>query len=281
MLLVLIIAVILIVFVGRKVKSINAGDLVLVTGGVKCGKSTFAVWYVLARYRSALFKWKVGNFVHKCFTAALPKAKPFREKPLLYSNIPLHCDYVPLTTELLRRQKRFAYGSCIYCGEVSLVADSMMYKDVVLNEELTLFNKLIGHELRGFGGCIVYDTQAISDCHYSVKRTVSNYFYIHHLVKWIPFIIIAHVVEERYSDDNSLVSVDTEDVSEKLKWVVIPKSVWKMFDSHCYSVLTDDLEVENTIVNGKTLPDLKARFIVSFRKWKNAMLRGETNEKEA
>lgn len=268
---------IFIYFLLKKGKTINAGDLVLVTGGVKCGKSTFAVWYSLKRYRQAVFKWKVEKFFYKLFHK---KGKKLRNKPLLYSNIPLSVDYVPLTTDLLQRKKRFEYGSVIYCGEVSLVADSMMYKDAEQNENLTLFNKLIGHELQGKGGCIVYDTQAISDCHFSVKRTVSNYFYIHHLTKIKPFFIIAHIVEERYSDDGSISAKDSEDIETKLKWVIIPCSIWRKFDSYCYSILTDDLECENNVIKGKSLKSLKANDIVSFRVWKNKKLNKESENED-
>ena len=237
----------------------KTGSLTLVNGGVKAGKSTFSVALARREYKARVRSTKFRNFFRKLFK------KPLVELPLLYSNVPLACPYVPLTDDLLLRKKRFVYGSVIYCQEASLVADSQLIKDMDVNERLLLFNKLIGHETQG--GCLIYDTQCISDLHYSIKRCLSNYFYIHHLVKWIPFFLIAYVEENRYSDDNSIIGVQDKDIEEKLKKVIIPKRTWKYFDCYCYSVLTDDLPVEKTIVkNNLQTQDLKANEIISFRK---------------
>ena len=114
-----------------------------------------------------------------------------------------------------------------------------MFKDMDINERLLYFNKLIGHETRGGG--IIYDTQAIQDCHYAIKRSISSYIWIHHNIK-IPFFILVYVREMFYSEDNSSVNVFNEDVEETLLRIIVPKSIWKKFDAYCYSKLTDDLE---------------------------------------
>ena len=75
--------------------------------------------------------------------------------------------------------------------------------------------------------------------------------------------MVAKVQECRYSDDGSTINVNGKDVEETLKSVIIPKRNWKFFDRYCYSVLTDDLPVEDKVVNATTL---KAGDIVSFRK---------------
>lgn len=235
------------------------GSLTLVTGGVKCGKSTFAVGLAIKDHKRQVRRVKIANFLRKLFNK-----KPF-ELPLLYSNVPLNCPYVPLTTDLLERKTRFAYKSTIYVQEASLVADSMLIKDMDLNERLLHFNKLIGHET--CGGALIYDTQCIGDLHFSIKRSTSNYFYIHHLTKWIPFFLIAYVQECRYSDDGTVIVAQNDDVEVKLKRVIISKRVWKKFDSYCYSYMTDNLPIENKVVDGKNLKDLKARKIVTFRKF--------------
>lgn len=241
----------------RKFKFPKIGAMCLVSGGVKCGKSTTAVALVFAEYRRRHRSWKIRSFFRKMFRL------PIGEEPLIYSNIPLAVPYVKLTKDLLLRKRRFNYGSVIYVCEASLVADSQMLKDKELNERLLFFNKLIGHELKG--GCIIYDTQTIADTHYSIKRCLSEYFYVHHLVKWIPFFLIAYVREDRYSYDGSVVSVQSSDVESDLKRVVIRKKTWKMFDCYCYSSLTDDLPVENTVIQPVKNGSLKATEIVSFK----------------
>lgn len=250
----------LIIFVVHKImskfKMPKIGALCLISGGVKTGKSTLGVALSIAEHNRSVRRWKI-----RCWLCSmLDRKKP--EEPLLYSNIPLTVPYVPVTEDLLLRKKRFRYGSTIYICEASLVADSQMFREMELNDRLLLFNKLIGHSTKG--GRIIYDTQQIGDVHISIKRSLSEYMYIHHLVKWIPFFLVAYIREERYSNDGTTVNSYVADVEESLKKVLIKKSTWKKFDCYCYSCLTDDLPVEDNVIKST---DLKARTIVSFKDW--------------
>lgn len=242
----------------NKFKLCKIGSLSLVTGGVKCGKSTLSTYMAISTYKQVKRKVKIKNFFRKLFK------KELIEEPLLYSNVPLACDYVQVTEDLLLRKKRFRYGSVILIQEASLLADSQLIRDMDINSRLLMFNKLIGHET--LNGCIIYDTQSISDCHYSIKRCLSNYFYIHHLVKWIPFFLIAYVQEFRYSDDNSTISISEKDTEDTLKKVIIPKSTWKYFDCFNYSSFTDNLPVVDNVIQNDKKSNLKSKTIVSFRK---------------
>ena len=141
----------------NKFKVPKLNSLVMVTGGVKCGKSTHSVHMAISTYKSNRRKIKFKNFFRKLFH------KPLQELPLLYSNVPLAINYVPLTRDMLLRRERFVYGSVVYIQEASLVADSQLIKDKDLNNQLLLFFKLFGHESKG-GTCIL-DTQCISDVH--------------------------------------------------------------------------------------------------------------------
>ena len=241
----------------------------LVTGGVKSGKSTFSVYLAIKTYKSVHNRWKVRSYFQRLFHLKVD------EEPLLYSNIPLACPYVPISLDLLLRKVRPAYGSVAYINEASLVADQMLFKNDDINERLTLFNKLFGHET--CGGHLIYDTQCVSDVHYAVKRSLSNQFYIHHLEKRIPFFLVAKVREERYSDDKSVISTYSEDVEESLKKVIIPKKYWKKFDAYCFSCFTDNLPVaDNVIVGDKS--DLKAHELVSFREFKTIQSKSEVSK---
>lgn len=242
-----------------KFKIPKIGCLALVTGGVKTGKSTFAVYLAYVNYKRARRRWKIRAFFQNLLHL------PVDEEPLLYSNVPLSIPYVPVTKELLQRKMRMRYNSIIYINEASLVADSQLFRNEVLNEELLLFNKLIGHESRG--GALIYDTQCIGDLHYSIKRCISEYFYIHHLFKKMPFLLCASMREERYSEDNSSINTYDKDVEESMKKCLISKRVWKYFDAYCFSHLTDDCPIAENVVCGDK-KDLKAHEIVSFREWK-------------
>lgn len=266
--LILIAAAFLLFLLWQILKIPKFGNMTLVTGGVKTGKTTMSVWLAIRQYWRQLRKYRIYNNIILPMLHWLPikkcKKMKKREKPLFYANIPIGIkDYVPLTTDLIERRKRFRYGSVIYMCESSLVADSQCIKDPLINEEMLLLNKLIAHETKG--GYLFYDTQSIGDNHYAVKRCLSSYFYIHHMRK-IPFFCLAWVRELKYSEDNTDVNTFQTDLEDTLKLVIIPKKVWKLFDCYCYSALTDHLPVvETTVPVGE---DKKARKLVTFRNYK-------------
>lgn len=267
--LLLIIAIIAILILRHHFKVPKFGCMALVTGGVKTGKSTLSVYMAIKRFKASLRAVKFRNFFRKIF------ARPLFELPKLYSNIPLNVPYVPINQKLIKREYRFAYGSVIYINEASLFADSQMIKDMDLNERLLMFNKLIGHEL--LGGYIIYDTQSIVDLHYSVKRCLSNYFYIHHLVKWIPGFMIAFVRECVYSEDGSVINSYGSDVEDELKKVLIPKRIWKKFDAYCYSYATDSLPVYDKVCK-PSKKDLKVKRLVSFNDTRRGYYHAKKND---
>lgn len=232
---------------------ISQGTITVCTGAVKTGKSTLAVYLALRSYRRIHFRWKIVS-----------KFKQGTEEPLLYSNIPLNCDYVPITTDILLRKQRINYKSVVLLDEASLIADSQFIRDNKVNLQLLKFFKLFGHFSRG--GSLILDTQSISDLHYAIKRCVNNYCYIYKTVKVIPFFLFMYVLEQRYSDDGSIISVEKDDIQEHLKRVLVPKKTWKMFDTYCYSSMSDSLPSVSSVVDGKS-KSLKTKNIPSFRDW--------------
>lgn len=237
------------------VKRINTGSLVLVTGGVKTGKTTLAVHLAIKNHKRAMLRYRLARIFKKDI-----------EQPYLYSNIPLlYKYYKPLTIAHLLRKVRFEYKSVVYISECSLIVDSQYYKDMNVNERLLLFNKLIGHELHN--GLLIYDTQSISDNHYAIKRCLSSYFYIQKSIKFLPFFVAMKVCEFRYSDDGSTIAVSQEDLDSVTKWCLVPKSVWKTFDCFCYSIFTDNQPLSNIKVGKLTKNDLKAKKIISFKNY--------------
>lgn len=260
------VAVVLALFIYVKFfKVIKVGSMTLVTGGVKTGKSTLAVYLSIKAYKKERRRVFIYNKVlYPVFHLFFKKMK-LKEIPLYYSNIPVAVKgYCPLTTDLILRKTRFRYRSIIYICESSLVADSMSFKDQDLNENMLLLNKLIGHETRG--GKIFYDTQAIGDNHFAIKRCVSSVLYIHHAKKF-PFFYVAFVRELKYSDDGNSVNTFDSDVEDTLKMVLIPKSVWKCFDCYCYSALTDKLPVESRQKTVLKKDKKKVNYILTFKKF--------------
>lgn len=245
--------------IASKFKVPKIGSFALVTGGVKSGKDTFSVNLAWKTYKRVHRSWKIRSVVQRAFGLAID------EEPLLYANIPLAVPYVPITHDLLIRKTRFRYKSVIYISEASLVADSQLHQNNDINERLLLFNKLIGHETKG--GLIIYNSQSIADLHYSIKRCVSEVFYIHHLEKRFPFVMCSSIREERYSEDGFSLNSYTDDVESSLKKVLISKKVWKKFDAYCFSSFTDNLPVEDTVICASK-DNLKVGEMVGFRPWR-------------
>ena len=265
---------IVLIFIRKLFKIPRLGNMVLVTGGIKTGKSMLSVHLVNKLYKKQRFKWKIKCFFLKIFKFLKIKKfidKPYPEEPLIYSNIPLNIPFVPLTEKIIQREERLNYGSVVYVCEASLVADSMTFKNDLLNEQMLLFNKLFAHETKG--GYIIYDTQSISDNHYAVKRCLNSYLYIHHTIK-IPFFCIMYVRELKYDEDGQSINNFDTDVEEKLKRIIVSKKVWKMYDCYCYSILTDNLPIDNQLT---TADNLKAEKIISFKKYKS-LLKGKNDE---
>ena len=116
------------------------------------------------------------------------------------------------------------------------------------------------------GGAVFVETQNPSDNHYSLKRCLNRYVFIMHLTKWIPFFLVARVREMAYLDGVDGINNDfNEDIEETMKYLIIPKSIWKKFDAYTYSILTDNLEVNRQIIQPYEVDSLKTKDILSLK----------------
>lgn len=252
MILIIIILALVLFFFIKKRKKLNLPDVTLVSGGVKTGKSTLACFLALRAYKRELFRWRVRNFFRR--------KNHKLEKPLLYSNIPLSVEYVPLTADLLYMRERLSSRCVVFIDEASLLCDSMNFKDYTVNEAVKRFFKLFGHI--SHGGKLFMATHTPKDVHYNIKRSLAQYLFITRSIKWIPFIYVVNVRELIYCEEN-VQNVYTDDINEddSSYWIVIPKSVWNKFDYCCYSKFTDDLpEADNVTIS----TDLKTTEVLDF-----------------
>lgn len=256
---VLVCVLLLLFFFYKNYKKLNLSAVFLIDGAVKGGKSFLSVYASVKKYKSNLFKWKI--------------LKPFRKllgkdilPPKLYSNIPLrNVKYSPLTEDILKRKVRIPNKSVVLLDEASLIADSMSFKDNILNEELMLFIKLFGHYSHG-GTCIL-NTQSIPDLHYNFKRCISKYLYIYKRKKF-PFITIFKVREMLNSEDgNCIMNVYNEDIEDTFKNLYVLNRYYKYYDCYCYSILTDDLPIYYNDTYKKKKDSLKTNKIISFKKF--------------
>lgn len=252
--------VFLIVMYFKKTKPMVIDHVHLITGGVKSGKTTLAVHAAIKLHRKVHFKWRFCRYFFfwskKCRNA---------EEPLLYSNIVLSVPYVPLTDALINRKERFAYKSVILVSESSLVADSFDIKNNNFNDNLKLFNKLIGHETHG--GYLIYETQALSDNHFAVKRVLSRFTIITKCIKWVPFVLLFKTCDVMYNADDSvqLNNIFNQDAQDSGRYVFVPKRVWKKFDCYTYSQFTDGLPVAENVIKLPKGSSLKTKYLLHVR----------------
>jgi hypothetical protein len=268
-------------------KNIKCNSILFISGSPKTGKSLLSIYKAFNNYNSKIRKY----YMYKAIEKTLFNLYSFNyDMPYFYSNIPLcwnNKEYllnlVMLTKEHLKREVRITNNAVVYLGEFSLVANSKLGMRYgidknskidydLLNENLLLFTKLIGHESKNI--FMVCDSQTISDNHYSLKRCLSQYVYIHHNIN-IPFFKILFIKEYCYSEDNSNMQIGCEDIENGLRWLIIPKKYYKCYDYRCYSVLTDNLPIKNNVVHFNN-NNLKCNDIVSFCEFKS--LKNKENE---
>lgn len=267
----IIIAIILIVVIYCKlrIKRLKLDNLTMVSGGLKTGKSALSLGLAYKVYKKNLRKWKIkkwfSKIIHKDFNI---------EKPLFYSNIPLGFDYVPLTFDVIERKKRINYKSVVFIDEASLLADSMSAlttgKTKELKESTSYFNdvllvfiKLFCHETHN--GSLFINSQSISDMHYSFRRCMSRYVYIQSSINWLPFIRIMRVKELFYSDDNTSINTNNDDIEDNTRLLFQFKSIYKKYDRWCYSAFTDSLDKLDVVIEGKNLLNLKSDYVLTRR----------------
>ena len=242
----------------------KVGAIAMFSGGVKCGKSAVSLSCAFSNYKQVHRRWWIKSHLFKFFNKTFWRKKPREvpEEPLFYSSIPLNgIKYCPVTRAHLLRKVRFNYGSVVFIDEASLVADSQLIKDKEINTQLLLFFKLFGHSTRG-GKCI-FNSHCITDLHYALKRTISEYYYIHHLSNFLWW-SCALMREERYSEDGTTVNNYSEDVEKTMLKCIFSRKVFKQYDSFCFSVFTDDKPKKNNIIYNKD-GSLKCDKLLSFR----------------
>lgn len=208
----------------------------LVCGAPKVGKSLLCVKLALKDYKKRHLKWRVRRFFGK-----------EEEEPLFYTNTAisfgnlkgkkphkLDANIRAIELEHLLRLKRFNYASVVYIQESSFMADNQDVRSQERNAELSLFNKLYGHETKG--GVLYYDTQSTFDNHYSIKRVVSNYFFVQKSLNFILFRVV--YIREMINSDIGQNNFE-DDIDTTTRKVLVPRWYYHKYDRYYFSYLTD------------------------------------------
>lgn len=277
----LIVSIFSAIYLLTHLKRLNYGNLTLITGGVKVGKTMFSMYLVKKEYKRALKRWR------RACRKAKRKYQAFPEKPLIYSNMPIYVKsgYSPLTYDLLTDKARFRYGSVVYFNELSFLAGSKDIKDEELNDILLKFFKTCAHRTRG--GYFICDTQSPQDCHYTLKRSLSTYYMLIRKI-WLPFFNIVFLRENLLVDGENTVAVDTmqdpqdstAEGGKKIYVRMLPHSLWKMYDQYAYSSFTDHLPVSDHVEH-PSRSDLKMKSLIRFRTLLQKVKKGDRDEKNS
>lgn len=236
-----------------KVKHLKTPDVYMVDGGVKVGKSFVTVKLAVTQYRRNVRKAKIANFFIRFLVNPIRKVfkkKPFKykEMPMLYSNMPLFkVKYNQLTLDILLWKCRIPHKSVVLIDEATLLADSMsgMLTDKAkkkqfdyINETLTLFLKLFGHQTHG-GACF-YNSQQVVDLHFAFKRCTSTYLFIAKNRKF-PFFCLLDVRELVHDESGDTINTIQKDVDDDDKPLFVSKRWYKYYDRYYLDVLTKNL----------------------------------------
>lgn len=266
----------------KKIKKVKLSNVFLVTGTVGSGKSSLSLSLVKSKYNWNVFcyyiglpfqhfkKWFWKKFKHCDYEIDL--------KPMFYSNIPVNFPHNRLTIDILQRRVRIPLNSCVFIDESSLLADSMMYKSLYINDMLRNFFKLFRHYAGNNAYCVL-NTQVYSDNHFSVKRTVGTFLFIHDRVK-LPFITLCHVREFIALDGEGTNNNNfDDDVEESMKTLWFFNSIYKKYDSRCYSILTDKLAYQVDYKKSKGKFDLKCADVLDLHDLYNMCVEKECKRK--
>lgn len=245
----------------KHAKKFKFDSVVMINGAVGSGKSAMTFYQGIKAHRKGHAIWWRRTHIY----SLLFKKLKDEEEPLLYCNIPVYKNikkkelykyYRPLTTEHILRIKRFNYKSVVCIDESSLLANSMTgsmrgqdFKEAkLINDRLTLFLKLIRQEMHGsyrniFGGYanMFINTQSKNDNHFAFDRCLNQVLYItknmnipFFRIIWCRELLLIDSVENNFNDDYK------EDISTR--WYLMPKTIFKKYNSYAYSFLTDNKE---------------------------------------
>ena len=258
----------------------------MVTGAPKTGKTFVSVALAVTTYRKNLRAYKIKKFINSAvYTITFKKLLIWKnlEEPMLYSNMPLaNVRYNKFTLDILLRKKRVPYKSVILLDEVSLIADSMLFKDADINEQLTEFMKLIGHEVHSGTPTLICNTQELADCHYSFRRCCGSYMYLYSKTSILGFSIL-NGVELVSSDSNQtgVNSVIVGDIQKNCYKMLFSNKWYKYYDCYYLSDLTDslnkDVNYDARMLN-KRVDSLKIQDLVTLQKWNNLDPRKQLKE---
>lgn len=237
-LILIIISIILFIVLVRYFLKNKRDTITCYTGGLGSGKTCLSVHDAINVFRKQRLKTFVYNLFHK----------QKREKPLLYSNIPIYISKhfgmsQKLEVEHVLLKKRLNERSVVLIDEIGGFASQFEYKNVNIYDNFDEFIRLYRHFTKG--GYLIVNDQCSENIVLQVRRRINV---INNLSKF--FVVpIFHIViyfsrKINISEEMKTILVDEEDVNNTSKlnityWPFFFR--WKIstrkrhYDTYCYS----------------------------------------------
>lgn len=241
---------------------------ITIVGGLGSGKSLTSVKKaVILLRKQRFFKWKIYNkwskFINKCFI--LPhnrrcnkvgnnskkwEIRKYRNKPMLYSNIPIH-----FKTSIFSKKREWAEK--LEESHILLLKRITEYS-VVLIDELPQFvnqfnwnEELVQHNLNEFitffrhyiGGYFIVNAQSINDIVVQIRRKLNQAIWCFDFKKHLfGLFYTIRMCDVMISDSMETISTSFIEDNTKLHFGLFPPR--KTYDTRCYSI-----RYNNVLVN--------------------------------
>lgn len=243
----LIILIVLVIF-AFKTYNRKYDTVIAYTGGLGSGKSMLSTETAVKLLRRNRAKVTRYNLLH-------PKSK--KEKPLLYSNIPIRISGKEwaqvLTADHLLLRAKIVEKSVTYIDEVGSFANQFQFKarNMEIFDEFVRFYR---HYTKG--GYLVVNDQCSENIVLQIRRRINTVFNLMHFKAWFGIFYTVRCRNMSVSEEIKTVETqNTEDNTRLIFGFLQPR--WR-YDTWCYSeryatVPESDREVHTTLKTNRVL----------------------------
>ncbi len=223
----IIIVVLLIIFFIIKPYIIHYDTVICFTGGLGSGKSLISTQMAVKLLKKNRLKVFWHNLTHR---------KNKKEKPLLYSSIPLRISRkewaLQLQPEHLILQSQLPEKCVIFLDEIDSFASQFDYKLPNIVENFDEFCRFFRHYTKG--GYLVCNTQCTDNLVLQIRRRMNTVFNLMHFKKW--FWVFYTVKVRNISISEEIKTIETEDVEDNMSTLFGFLPIFcRRYDTYCYS----------------------------------------------
>lgn len=227
------------------------------TGGLGAGKTWLGVLKVNFIYFCQKIKWVWKNFKIKLKNSFKHLNEPYKEKPQVYSNIPIVIGWKKgkpifsrvLKIEHLLEQERIEEGSVVFIDEIGSIANQFEWQNKNVTKTMDDFIRFFRHYTKG--GYLVITDQCSENINLVIRRRINI---VHNLANMLCIGPLMFYFERMISVSEEIKTVDMRNVENDkendtqnnmtLRFRFITPRQKKLYDTYCHS------EAYNTVPNG-------------------------------